>query len=557
MKTITLDVINQTAVSETAEGDVGVKLVVNNAPEEWEKCSVFALFTQGEQTRHELIKNPNGEYNVTTVPSAFTDANKAFKIGVYAVGAGASRDVRPSVWIRVMDTDFTTEDLVVTSQTMEDVLALQTLYTEYEKAESERVKAEEKRNQDFRDLIDRIDNLPIVERDVQNTDEYDTMYPEDVGGCIYHGTYANYGKYFLISLRWNEDVVRIYQYLFANLVHEFREIVDGNVGGWQRALYDTNVSNTIKSDHTSDGYTNSPVNGRAVAGAISQLVGSAPDTLNTLEELADALKDNADIVDVLNEAIAGKADKINGYGLVSVGSVNAGDANKRWYVLSLRKSDNIGSGWTGEVYSKSAIDYNLNLKVDKIDGYGLVNVSRLDDKIVIGSSGEAYLFYDAVAVDDLLTKKVDTTEYKQFKNDLSQGNFEVLKAVYANTAQDATNAMNDWDGNDIQQTYAKIRPDVITDIPDTFSPNQTYHLYEVPSSIVFPSSDIADGDAIYITFMTGETAPTVKFVTTNTTDIDIKIKANTGYEIYGKYVANIGKWIVGYSEYTVTKGESV
>lgn len=42
---------------------------------------------------------------------------------------------------------------------------------------------------------------------------------------------------------------------------------------------------------------------------IAALVGSAPETLDTLEELATALKNNADIVDVLNEAIGKKIDK--------------------------------------------------------------------------------------------------------------------------------------------------------------------------------------------------------------------------------------------------------
>lgn len=40
---------------------------------------------------------------------------------------------------------------------------------------------------------------------------------------------------------------------------------------------------------------------------VAALVNGAPETLNTLDELAAALKDNADIVDVLNEAIGSKA----------------------------------------------------------------------------------------------------------------------------------------------------------------------------------------------------------------------------------------------------------
>lgn len=42
---------------------------------------------------------------------------------------------------------------------------------------------------------------------------------------------------------------------------------------------------------------------------VADLVGSAPEALNTLDELAEALKDNADIVTVLENAIANKADK--------------------------------------------------------------------------------------------------------------------------------------------------------------------------------------------------------------------------------------------------------
>ena len=98
-----------------------------------------------------------------------------------------------------------------------------------------------------------------------------------------------------------------------------------------------------------------------------------------------------------------------------------------------------------------------------------------------------------------------------------------------------------------------VRP--ITEIPGTLSPNCPYHLSEPPASIVFPSVDVSDGDTIYITFMTGDTPPTISIDMKNTTDIDIEIEADTGYEIYGKYVANINKWIVGYSSYKVPGGD--
>lgn len=42
---------------------------------------------------------------------------------------------------------------------------------------------------------------------------------------------------------------------------------------------------------------------------ISDLIGGAPETLDTLKELADALKDNSDIIEVLNENINNKLSK--------------------------------------------------------------------------------------------------------------------------------------------------------------------------------------------------------------------------------------------------------
>lgn len=49
--------------------------------------------------------------------------------------------------------------------------------------------------------------------------------------------------------------------------------------------------------------------------AIKNLVGSAPDTLDTIYELAAALQDNKSLIDTLNNAIAQKVDKVTGKGL--------------------------------------------------------------------------------------------------------------------------------------------------------------------------------------------------------------------------------------------------
>lgn len=63
--------------------------------------------------------------------------------------------------------------------------------------------------------------------------------------------------------------------------------------------------------HTSQLINNSGYITRTVVDqAITELVDGAPETLNTLNELASALKDNSDVVDVLNQSISSKQDTI-------------------------------------------------------------------------------------------------------------------------------------------------------------------------------------------------------------------------------------------------------
>lgn len=49
--------------------------------------------------------------------------------------------------------------------------------------------------------------------------------------------------------------------------------------------------------------------------AISNLVNSAPETLDTLGELADAIEEHQDVTDALDAAISNKVDKVDGKGL--------------------------------------------------------------------------------------------------------------------------------------------------------------------------------------------------------------------------------------------------
>lgn len=50
---------------------------------------------------------------------------------------------------------------------------------------------------------------------------------------------------------------------------------------------------------------------------INNLVNGAPEAMDTLKELADAIAENSDLMDALNAAIGNKIDKIDGMGLSS------------------------------------------------------------------------------------------------------------------------------------------------------------------------------------------------------------------------------------------------
>lgn len=87
-------------------------------------------------------------------------------------------------------------------------------------------------------------------------------------------------------------------------------------------------------------------------------------------------------------------------------------------------------------------------------------------------------------------------------------------------------------------------------VPTVLKINTAYNFGEQTElSLSFPMYPL-DGEVIYISFTSGETATNLTVDTTNTSDIDLIPEPNTGYEIYAKYNGSI--WIVKYSEYTVS-----
>ena len=125
-------------------------------------------------------------------------------------------------------------------------------------------------------------------------------------------------------------------------------------------------------------------------------------------------------------------------------------------------------------------------------------------------------------------------------------------------------ASNDYVKNNlnlINKNIAAINKAPATSQPggDIFETNTAYHLGEQAVLRVEFPSEASDGDVIYLNFYSGEIPTNFWMITTNMSDMELIPEANTGYEIYARYVMPIsaeftelnGKWIVNYSEYTI------
>ena len=330
MKTITIDVINKTAVAEVVEGDVGVKVTITNTPQEWKNCTVFALITQDSATQH--IKVINNKFDV---PPAFTDANKAFKIGVYAVGADATRDIRPSIWIRVADSDFTTEDIEITSQTLDDILMLQSQYTQYQNAEKnredaeavrvsneeQRINAEAKRDRDLSKISDDIERLDNSVDDL-GENKVDRIAGFGLSSFMLGGI----GIY---NDRKDETLVM--------------------------KLYNTEQIDSLLAKKAEKNEI-----AKSISDAIAKLVNNSPEALDTIYELAKALGEDPNFATTVMNEISKKVDKVNGYGLAQIGAI--GD----FITISMHSKD-ISNAISYLLYDAAKIDRMLEDKADMGD----------------------------------------------------------------------------------------------------------------------------------------------------------------------------------------------
>ena len=130
-----------------------------------------------------------------------------------------------------------------------------------------------------------------------------------------------------------------------------------------------------------------------VNNTIANLVNSAPETLDTLGELAIAIEENQSIIDLLNKAVAQKADK------VLIGDLPQGEDNVMSAIFSAEER---AKQYTSD--SIQDIVNNLNIATNEIAG--LVKSSNDTNFIFVEESG--YMRVNSINLDNIIQNKGDS-----------------------------------------------------------------------------------------------------------------------------------------------------
>ena len=101
--------------------------------------------------------------------------------------------------------------------------------------------------------------------------------------------------------------------------------------------------------------------GKAVAQAIAGILNSAPETLDTLEELAKALGNDPNFATTITELLGKKVDKISGFGLCKIEDAfsilpGAGSQNEAYKTITVNTGEALQAYMSINVYSAESID---------------------------------------------------------------------------------------------------------------------------------------------------------------------------------------------------------
>ena len=300
---------------------------------------------------------------------------------------------------------------------------------------------------------------------------------------------------------------------------------------------------------------------------IAELVDSAPETLNTLNELAAALGEDPNFATTITEELSNKAnkaevdskvDKIDYFGLTLIDPVYISEEERfdtnRWRIETFPYvGDELQERQGFETYSVEGADETFETSANKNNG----EITE-DDTFSYPTTGAVYNF-----VTGITDEKVDKTSITNNYDDIWEN--EEVASQFIPSAHLLSYFISDnqvaYSVNEIYDEYMQIpnievvnsliNPTPIIIVPTTLGRNKQYNFGERESlNLAFPTW-ANDGDVIYLTFKSGATPTALTIDTTNTCDIECIPEANTGYEIFGKYNGSI--WIINYSEYTVSE----
>ena len=131
--------------------------------------------------------------------------------------------------------------------------------------------------------------------------------------------------------------------------------------------------------YTDDAYANSNL---YTDTKIGELINGAPTTLDTLKEIADAMEDNADVVEALDKAVGSKVDQAEYDGHANNETIHVTAAEKEaWSKNGGEEIQNIISGTTtvgnaNKLGGKGAGEYALQNAVDNIQTTSRANLSQ-------------------------------------------------------------------------------------------------------------------------------------------------------------------------------------
>ena len=125
--------------------------------------------------------------------------------------------------------------------------------------------------------------------------------------------------------------------------------------------------------------------------AIADLVNGAPETLDTLKEIADALTDNSDVIEVLRQLINEKYEEVNNYAKTIDARVTNVEGDVKNLTTSYNKISGDISTIKGNITNINTEITNVNGRVDDIGTYAQF-VAAFNAQV-----GSSSIFYEKTA----------------------------------------------------------------------------------------------------------------------------------------------------------------